>query len=193
MYGLLAEFATAEALLDAIRRTRQAGYGALDAFAPYSVEGLATELGHAPSRVPFVVLVGGLVGAAAGFGMQYWTMAVDYPFNSGGRPLDSWPAFIPVTFELMVLLAAFGAFFAMMFFNGLPRLHHPLFAVPAFARASQYSFFLCVESADPRFDAQATREFLTGLAAVAVFEVPASGPGATLPSPVAPPAPATRS
>src|SRR5581483_5670274 len=113
------------------------GYTHLDAYTPHTVEGLAQELGLKRSRVPFVVLVGGLVGAFAGFFMQYFTMGIDYPFNVGGRPANSWPVFIPITFELLVLVASFAAFFGMLFLNGLPHPHHPLFNVPEFSRASQ--------------------------------------------------------
>src|SRR5262245_26119080 len=95
--------------------------------------------------------------------MQYFSMAVDYPFNSGGRPVNSWPVFIPITFEVFVLIAAFAAFLGVLYLNGLPRPHHPVFEVPAFARASQDRFFLCIEAVDPRFDLQRTAAFLTSL------------------------------
>jgi hypothetical protein len=114
-----------------------------------------------------------LVGATAGFFMQYWSMVVDYPVNVGGRPLNSWPVFIPITFEVMVLVAAFAALLGMFFLNGLPRPHHPVFNVPRFARASQDRFFLCIEATDPRFDPQGTRQFLAGLHPLGdVMEVP---------------------
>jgi hypothetical protein len=189
VYGLLAEFTAPEAVLEATRRARQAGYSALDAFTPYPVEGLAAELGLRRNRIPFVVLVSGLVGASVGFFMQYWAMAVDYPFNSGGRPFNSWPVFIPITFEVMVLLASLGAFFGTLFLNGLPRLHHPLFNVPAFGRATQDRFFLCIEAADPLFDLDRTRHFLAELMPVSLVLVPNEAP-LPGPSPVRPPAPA---
>lgn len=190
-YGILAEFTTAEALLAAVRGARQAGYTRLDAFTPYPVEGLAAEIGQPKSRVPFVTLVGGLVGASVGFLMQYFTMAVDYPFDSGGRPLNSWPAFIPITFEVMVLLASFGAFFGMLFLNGLPRLHHPVFSVPDFARATQDRFFFSIEATDPKFDLEATHRFLASLSPIGVFDVPVTDLGPPEASPVTPPAPAS--
>jgi hypothetical protein len=113
------------------------------------------------------------VGAAAGFFMQYWSMAVDYPFNVGGRPHNSWPVFIPITFEDMVLVAGFATLFGMLFLNGLPRPHHPVFNVPRFDHASQDRFFLCIEATDPLFDRQRTRDFLAGLhPASEVAEVP---------------------
>lgn len=163
LYGLLAEFVTAQQILDATRRASEAGYREMDAYTPYSVEGLAAELGMRRSRIPSVVLFAGLIGAGVGFLMQFWSMAVDYPFNVGGRPLNSWPVFIPITFELLVLVASFAAFLGMLFLNGLPHPHHPLFNVPEFARASQDRFFLCIEATDPQFDSRATAEFLERL------------------------------
>jgi Protein of unknown function (DUF3341) len=162
-HGLMAEFATPEQILEATRRAHQAGYRVMDAYTPYPVEGLPEELDLPRTRVPFVVLVGGLVGAGAGYFMQYWAMALDYPVNVAGKPLNSWPAFIPITFEMMVLVAAFAAILGMFFLNGLPEPYHPVFNVPAFARASQDRFFLCIESADPKFNPQATRTFLESL------------------------------
>ena len=172
IYGLLAEFETPGQVLDATRRAREAGYSVMDAYTPYPVEGLADELGLRRTRVPFVVLVAGLVGAAAGFFMQYWSMAVDYPLNVGGRPLNSWPSFIPITFEVMVLVASLATLFGMFFLNGLPQPYHPVFNVPRFARASQDRFFLCIEATDPQFESEATRQFLAGLGSADVWEVP---------------------
>jgi hypothetical protein len=163
IHGLMAEFETAEGVLAAATRARQAGYRDMDAYTPYAVAGLAETLGMRRTRVPFVVLVGGLVGAAVGFFMQYWSMAVDYPINVGGRPYNSWPVFIPITFEVMVLVAAFAAFFGMLFLNGLPRPHHPVFNEPRFVRASQDRFFLCIEATDVHFHRRATEEFLRSL------------------------------
>jgi hypothetical protein len=172
LYGLLAEFVKPEEILAATRQARQAGYTLMDAYTPYPVVGLASALGHPRSRVPFVVLVGGLTGATVGLLMQYWSMAVDYPFNSGGRPHNSWPVFIPITFEVMVLLASLAAFFGTLFLCGLPRLHHPVFNVPAFTRATQDRFFLCIEADDPKFDLVATKQFLAGASPCAIIEVP---------------------
>ncbi len=172
LHGLIAEFATPDEILVAARRARVAGYRDVEAYTPYSVEGLAEELGLKRTGVPFVVLLAGLAGAGVGFLMMYWSMAVDYPFDVGGRPFNSWPVYIPITFEVMVLVASFSALFAMMFLNGLPRLYRPVFNVPDFVRATQDRFFLCVEATDPRFDLQGTREFLAGLGAAAVLEVP---------------------
>lgn len=172
IYGLLAEFQTPEAILQATRRAREAGYKDIDAFAPYPVEGLGEELGLKHTRMPFVVLLAGITGAVVGFFMQYYSMSVNYPFNVGGRPTNSWPVFIPITFELLVLVAGFAALIGMLFLNGLPRPHHPLFNVPQFARASQDRFFLCIEATDGRFDRNATRDFLAGLEPLEVVEVP---------------------
>ncbi len=172
IYGVMAEFETPQAVLEAVRRARQEGYTEMDAYTPYPVEGLAEELGLERNRVPFVVLVAGLVGAAAGFFMQYWSMAVDYPFNVGGRPHNSWPVFIPIAFEVMVLVASFAALLGMFFLNGLPRPHHPVFNVPRFVHASQDRFFLCIEATDPRFDRERTAQFLIGLRPNDVAEVP---------------------
>jgi hypothetical protein len=172
IHGLLAEFDSPEALRRATRRAWRAGYRDMDAYTPYPVEGLARDLGMVRTRIPFVVLTAGLVGATVGFGMQFWTMAMDYPFDVGGRPENSWPVFLPITFEVMVLVAAFAALLGMMFLNGLPRLHHPVFNVPQLVRASQDRFFLCIEATDAQFDRLRTAEFLEGLAAKEVMEVP---------------------
>jgi hypothetical protein len=173
LHGLMAEFATATEILAAARRAREAGYREMDAYSPYTVEGLATELGLSRTRVPFVVLVAALVGAAVGFFMQYYSMAVDYPLNVGGRPFNSWPVFVPITFEVMVLVAAFAALLGMFFLNGLPRPHHPVFNAPRFDRASQDRFFLCIEAVDPLFELESTRRFLLELHPLEVMDVPA--------------------
>jgi hypothetical protein len=172
IYGLLAEFEKPEEVLEATRRARQAGYREMDAFTPYPVEGLTTELGLRRTRVPFVILLTGLAGAAVGFGMQYWTIGVNYPLNSGGRPLNSWPAFLPIAFEVMVLVASLSVLLAMLFLNGLPQPYHPLFKVGRFVEANSFRFFLCIEATDPRFDREATARFLKDLPAQQVMEVP---------------------
>jgi hypothetical protein len=171
IYGVMAEFETAEQVLEATRRANRAGYTRMDAYTPYAVEGLAPALGMKHTRVPFVVLVAGLVGAASGYLMQYWSMAVDYPLDVGGRPLNSWPVFIPITFEMLVLIASLAAFFGMLFLNGLPCLHHPVFNMPGFVRATQDRFFLCIEADDPRFDREGTRQFLAALGPCTVTNV----------------------
>jgi hypothetical protein len=176
IYGLMAEFLTAQEILAATRRARQAGYRDMDAYTPYPVDGLAAELGMRKTRIPFVVLMGGLVGAGVGFFMQYYSMAINYTFNVGGRPYNSWPVFIPITFELLILVGSFAAFLGMMFLNGLPHPHHPVFNVPQFARSSQDRFFLCIEATDPQFDGRITAEFLATLHPYGeVIEVPYDG------------------
>ncbi len=172
IYGLLAEFQTAEEILRATRQARAAGYKVMDAYTPYPVEGLATELGLPRTHIPFVVLVAALVGGLVGYFMQYHSMAVDYPLNVGGRPHNSWPVFIPITFEVLVLVSGFAALIGMLFLNGLPQPYHPLFNVPAFARASQDRFFLCIEATDPSFDRERTALFLAGLSPAQIAEVP---------------------
>lgn len=179
LYGLMAEFLTPEEVLQATRRAREAGYRQMDAYTPYTVEGLAAELGGQRTRIPSIVLVCGLVGAAVGFGMQYYAMAISYPFNSGGRPYNSWPVFLPITFEVMVLVASLGAFLGWLFLTGLPRHHHPVFSVPRFARASQDRFFLAIEATDPQFDRFETAAFLASLGAHdEILEIPLEHPEA---------------
>ena len=163
LYGLLAEFDTPQALLEAVRGAHREGYRRLDAYTPFPIEELTDAMGYHKTRVPLVMFLGGLTGAAVGYAMQYYLMAVDYPLNVGGRPYNSWPVFIPVTFELMVLVAAFAAILGMFFLNGLPQPYHPIFNVARFARASQDRFFLCIEALDPLFDLERTRQFLAGL------------------------------
>lgn len=163
VHGLMAQFLTPEAVLDATRQARQEGFRAMDAYTPYTVEGLAAELGLRSSRIPSIVLIGGIVGAGTGFFMQYYSMSISYPFNSGGRPYNSWPVFIPIAFEVLILVAALAAFLGMVILNGLPHPNHPVFNVPEFARASQDRFFLCIESTDGRFDIKTTAAFLASL------------------------------
>jgi hypothetical protein len=172
LYGLMAELDSAEALLRATRRAYDAGYRAMDAYSPFPVEGLADALGHQRNLVPWIGLVAGCLGAAGGFALQSWIHVIDLPINVGGRPLLSWPAFIPVTFELAVLGASLAIFAALFVLNGLPQPYHPVFNAPAFARATRDRFFLCVEARDPRFDSAETRRFLASLGALEVVDVP---------------------
>lgn len=171
LYGLLAEFASPEELAIAARRTREAGYRRVDAYTPYPIEEVWEALGHHRSRLPLIVLIGGILGCLAGFLLQYWTSVHAYPLNVGGRPYNSWPAFIPVTFEMTVLVAALCAVLGMLALNRLPMPHHPVFNVKRFALASRDRYFLAVEAADPKFDPVATREFLNRLNAVEVWDV----------------------
>ncbi|MEO7191863.1 MAG: DUF3341 domain-containing protein [Vicinamibacterales bacterium] len=163
LYGLMAEFDTAQQLLDAAHRVRAAGYHLADAYSPFPIHGLAEALGFHEHKIPKFVLAGGIAGALAGYGLEYWTQAIDYPMNIGGRPFFSWVSFIPPAFETTILFAAFTAVITMIALNGLPQPYHPVFNAPRFSRASQDKFFLAIEAADPRFHLEQTRAFLAGL------------------------------
>ena len=170
LYGLIAEFATPGALIAAADAAREAGFHKMDAYAPYPIEELTHALGHHRSRLPLLVLIGGVIGCATGLGLQWWVNNVVYPLNIGGRPLSSWPAFIPATFEMTVLGAALAAFFGFLALNGLPRLRHPVFDAPEFDLASRNRFFLCVRDAS---DHEAVARRLREAGAHRVVEVPA--------------------
>jgi hypothetical protein len=171
LYGLMAEFDTAEALREAAQRTYDAGYRRIDAYSPFPVDGLAEAIGFHHTRLPLIVLIGGILGGVGGFLLQYWISVIDYPLIVGGKPYNSWPAFIPVTFETTVLAAALTAVLGMLALNGLPMPYHPVFNVERFALASRDRFFLCIEAADPHFDGANTRRFLEEMAPRAVSEV----------------------
>ena len=171
LYGLMAEFHNPDQLLAAVRRSHAEGYRRMDAFSPLPIPELAEALGHRPRPLPFVVLIGGVVGGLAGFMLQYWSSVIDLPLNIGGRPLNSWPAFIPVTFECAVLGAALAAVFGMLAVNGLPRPHNPVFNAPRFSLASRDRFFLCIEAGDPSFDRERVARFLASLNPCEVMEV----------------------
>ncbi len=172
LFGLAAEFLGPEPLLAAVRAAREAQYRRMDAYAPYAVEGLGEALGMRFTGVPLATLLCGIGGGATGYAMQLYSAAVDYPLNVGGRPPHSWPAFIPITFELTVLAGAFGAALSMLVFNGLPRLHHPIFDTPFFTERNASRFYLCIEARDRRFDENRTREFLLKQGPEHVWEVP---------------------
>jgi len=171
LYGLMAEFATPTALVQAAERARLEGYRQMDAYSPIPIEELSEALGLRRTRLPILVFLGGLLGGIAGYGLEYWTQAIAYPLNVGGRPYNSWPQYIPVTFETTVLGAALSAFVGMWALNKLPMPYHPVFNVPAFTRASRDRFFLCIETTDPRFDRYQTAKFLESLNPVGVSEV----------------------
>jgi len=171
-YGLMAEFRDTAAIVSAARKAYEAGYRKMDAFTPFPIEELSEALGwHTRGRLPRMVLAGGLLGAAGGYLLQYWVSVIAYPVNVGGRPLHSWPSFIPITFEMGVLAAAITAVLGMLGLNGLPRPHHPVFNAPNFALASTDRFFLCIEATDSRFDVEATRRFLQTLDPTEVSEI----------------------
>jgi hypothetical protein len=171
LYGVMAEFDSAHQLLHAAEQVRDAGYQHMDAYAPFPVEGLTEALGLPRNKVALITLFGGLCGGLGGFGFEYWVNVISYPMNIAGRPLNSWPAFIPVTFELTVLGAALSAVFGMIALNGLPRPHHPVFNVNRFLRASNDRFFICIEATDPKFQLADTARFLEGLHPQHVTEV----------------------
>lgn len=172
IYGLMAEFGADHAVLAATRAAYDRGYRKMDAFAPFPVEGLAEALGRKRTAVPVIVFFGGAFGCIGGYALQWFAMAYSYPLNIGGRPVNSWPAFIPITFELTVLSAAFAAIIGMLFLNKLPLPHHPLFNVPQFERASSDKFFLCIMADDPMFDRKETSRFLEQLKPELIVEVP---------------------
>jgi hypothetical protein len=172
LYGLLAEFDHAEELVEATRRARSAGFRCLDAYAPMPVHGLTEALGRRATRLPFLTLLGGVLGAVAGYAFQYWYNVIEYPMNIGGRPHHSWPAFVPVVFECTVLGAALFTVLSILGLNGLPQPYHPLFHIDAFRLASRNRFFLCIEARDARFAVDDTRRFLEELHPRNVYEVP---------------------
>ena len=171
LHGVMGEFETPEQLLAAARGARDAGYKHVDAYTPFPIEGLAHAIGFRRTLVPFITLMGGIMGGLGGFGLQYWCSAITYPMNIGGRSLNSWPAFIPVTFELTVLGASICSVVGMLALNRLPQPYHPVFSVERFAHASTDRFFLCIEARDPKFDLAETSRFLQSLHAVHVTEV----------------------
>lgn len=172
IYGIMAEFDSATALVEAARKTHQAGYKKIDAYSPFPIEGLAEEIGFHRDEVPLVVLIGGLIGGIGGYLMQYWISVVDYPLNVGGKPYHSWPAFIVITFEMTILFAGISAVLGMLALNGLPMPYHPVFNVPRFSAATKDRFFLIVFSSDKQYNAADTRKFMEDLSPRSISEVP---------------------
>ncbi len=171
LYGLMAEFDNPTDLVAAARRTYEEGYRKINGYSPFPIEELSEAIGFTHTRLPLIVLIGGIIGCVGGYFMQYYLEAVDYPINVGGRPFHSWPAFIPITFETTVLCAAFAAVLGMLALNGLPQPYHPVFNVPSFALATNDRFFLAIEAKDPKFDYDATKRFLQSLEPREVFDV----------------------
>jgi hypothetical protein len=167
----MGEFETPEQLMAAAKKARDAGYKHIDAYTPFPIEGLSEAIGFRWTAVPLITLIGGLGGGLTGFGLQYWCSAISYPMNIAGRPLNSWPAFIPVTFELTVLGASIFAVVGMIALNKLPQPYHPVFNVERFAKASTDRFFLLIEARDAKFDLAGSARFLQELSAQHVTEV----------------------
>lgn len=171
IYGLMAEFADPQALVDAAEKTYAEGYRMMDAYSPFPIEGLSDAVGFRRTRLPQIVLAGGIIGCIGGFALQYYTSVIDYPINIGGRPLFSWAAFVPITFECTILLAAFATVLGLLGLNGLPEPYHPVFNVSRFVLATRDRFFLVIESKDPKFDKDKTWRFLDTLQPRGVAEV----------------------
>jgi hypothetical protein len=172
VYGLMAEFETADQLIAAARAAKQAGYDRMDGYSPYPIGEVADALGFRRSEIGAIMFIGGLCGATLGLLMQYYLNGIDYPLNVGGKPFFSWPMFVPITWELLVLTASMTGLFGMLALCGLPQPYHPVFNVPQFARASRDRFFLVIESADEQFDLNRTRAFLATLNPASIAEVP---------------------
>jgi Protein of unknown function (DUF3341) len=173
VYGLMAEFDDPRHLVEATRHAYDRGYRLMEAYSPFPVDGLADALGFHHTKLPRVVLMGGLAGGIGGFFMQWYSAVVNFPINVGGRPFNSWPAFIPITFEMTILGAALSAVFGMLAFNGLPRPHHPVFNVPSFVLASRNRFFLCLQARDPLFETESASRFLEDQHPKSISVVPA--------------------
>ena len=171
LHGVMAEFDTAQEILDAARKTMAQGFTRLEAYTPVPIEDLNTIIHKTRTVLPKLVLAGGLTGMATGFALQYWASVIEYPMNIGGRPQASWTTFIVPSYELTILFSALSAAIGMIVLNGLPQPYHPVFNVERFAMASSDKFFLVVESADPKFDQQATAEFLRSTGAKGVYDV----------------------
>lgn len=170
-FGVVAEFENPEVLIEAANKALDAGYSRMDAFTPFPVHGLPEAIGFKEGKVPWIIFIGGVCGCVGGMGLQWWVATQAYALNIGGKPLFSWPAFIPPAFETTILFAAFGAVFGMILLNRLPQPHHPVFETPNFDRASQDRFFLLIEAKDPMYDASAIRKMMEGAGALNVTEI----------------------
>lgn len=172
LYGVIARFEGEHELLDSANKAREAGYTDMDAFTPEPIHGLSEALGQPRTKLPWISFAAGATGAISGFMLQYWTAAVDYQVPIGGRPFNSWVAFIPVTFECMVLFAAFATVLSFFFVCGFPQPYHPVFGVKGFERASTDYFYLCIKAKDPKFGAESAESFMQGAGALEVHRVP---------------------
>lgn len=170
-YGLMAEFDNEDSFIEAARKVTAEGYHKLDAYMPYPIHEILDILHLHKNPLPKIVLAGGILGCLTGLGMQWFASVIHYPWQIGGKPLYSWPMFMPVAYELTILFAAFGAVFGLIAINGLPMPYHPVFNVQSFERASDDHFFICIESADPKFDLEKTKKFLEGLKPLNVAQV----------------------
>jgi hypothetical protein len=171
LYGIMAEFDNPSDLVAAARRTHEAGYRRINGYSPYPIEELTEAIGFTRTTLPLIVLIGGILGALGGFFMQYWMEVIDYPLNVGGKPFNSWPAFIPITFECTVLVASFAAVLGMLVLNKLPQPYHPVFNAPNFALATRDKFFLVIEANDPKFRYGEAKQFMKTLGAMDVSDV----------------------
>ncbi len=172
IWGMIAEFDTPTQILTAARKAYAEGYRRMDAYSPFPVEGLSEAIGFHKDSVALICLVGGLLGLATAYVLQFWINTIAYPLNVGGRPFHSWPSFIVVCFEMTVLFGGLSAAFGMLAMNGLPTPYHPVFNVPSFSFATEDKFFLCIEASDPQFDRVSTYQFLSSLEPRAITEVP---------------------
>lgn len=172
IYGVMAEFETSKDVLEAARRARDAGYREIDAYSPFAVEGLSEAIGFPRTLLPVITLIGGLIGCSGGFFLQYFPNVLGFPLDIGGKPFDSWPSFIPITFELTILFAGIFSVVGLIWLNKLPTPYHPVFNVPRFERASQDRFFLCIKSKDPRFELESVKRFFEELDPYEVNVVP---------------------
>jgi Protein of unknown function (DUF3341) len=172
LYGLMAEFETPTELVNACKAAYAEGYREMDAYSPFPIEEASEAIGFHKSAVPLIVLLGGILGGTSGFALQYWINVIAYPLNIGGKPYDSWPAFIVPTFEMTILFAGLCGMFGMFALNGLPEPYHPVFNVDKFSAVTRDKFFLCVEAADPKFDLVGTQQFMQRLKPLSISEVP---------------------
>lgn len=173
VYGLVAEFDNADRLVEVAEQAKVAGYKVMDAYSPFPIHGLSEAIGFHDVRMPWMIFAGGLTGAFVGYTMQWYILTVDYTLNVGGKPFNSLPSFVPITFECTILFSALTAVFGMLALNKLPKPYHSIFNTPGFERASQDRFFLCIEAKDPMYDAQQTASFLESFHPLAVNEVTA--------------------